>query len=73
MCHHLPGRGDMPTTVPYSLLANVIWAPAQEGLGRQEEQPVHRSAAGDRDVHSGLDDTPGGVSMLKIGTLRIPF
>lgn len=36
----------MPATVPYSLLANVSWAPAKEGLGLQEEQPVHHSAAG---------------------------
>lgn len=40
----------MPTTVPYSLLANVSWAPAKEGLGLQGEQPVQCSAAGDREM-----------------------
>lgn len=50
MCHHLPHQGEMPATVPYSLLANVSWAPVKEGLGLQEEQLVHRSAAGDGEM-----------------------
>jgi len=49
-CHHLPRRREMPTTVPYSLLANVSWALAKEGLGLQEEQPVHWLSAEDGEM-----------------------